>query len=152
MPLHLRWHNIVQHGASSRLQVGHEVFSAEAKHSSIHQHSVFLEAKLFVHRRSQSDADARLRTVWQRLDRVVSQGLLPLQMAWAGGLCLVAKQALKNSRFATVCGSGVATSDARSEYLARLRSGKSRADEQHKLLSSHWLFKCFLFSKVFRSS
>lgn len=43
-------------------------------------HSVFLEAKLFVHRRSQSDADARLRTVWQRLDRVVSQGLLRLQM------------------------------------------------------------------------
>lgn len=83
MPLHLRWHNIVQHGASSRLQVGHEVFSAEAKHSSIFmhfRHSVFLEAKLFVQRRSQSDADARLRTVWQRLDRVVSQGLLRLQM------------------------------------------------------------------------
>lgn len=30
--------------------------------------------------------------------------------------------ALKNIRFATVCGSGVATSDARSQYLARLSS------------------------------
>lgn len=123
MPLHLRWRNIVQHGASSRLQVGHEVFSAEAKHSSIHQHSVFFEAKLFVHRRSQSDADARLRTVWQRLDRVVSQGLIiaftGLQWAVFGGETSPEKQLrFIVRRFATVCGSGVATSDARSEYLA----------------------------------